>query len=118
MTLATLFLCGKEDLVLSFFSTSDPTFCDGKLPLRFETPDDPDYGLNDEDRELFTHSQWNVYTPFLTRFVSGKKEDIETFPDEVSLPCKRKERIGEHAAAELSFVELVEIDPNNHEFVS
>lgn len=116
MTLATLFLCGKEGSILSFFSTKNPPFCDGRLPLRFESPGDPCYGLSEEDKELFTHFQWLVYTPFLTGLVAENK--VETFPDEVSLPWKTKEKITTEEGAEVPFVEKVEIHFGNHDLVS
>ncbi|KAG8158208.1 hypothetical protein KVR01_011969 [Diaporthe batatas] len=112
MTLATLFLCGKEDLITSFFSISSPPFCDGSLPLHFGSPGCPNFGLCKRDRELFTYFQWQIYTPFLTRIAS--KKDVKIYPDEVSLPWRQKERITQEEAAEVPFVEKIEIYPGNH----
>lgn len=121
MTLATLFLCGKEHLITSFFSKSTPSFCDGKLPLQLSSPEEHDLKLSKEDRELFVYSQWQVYTPFLTGIVS--KDEVETFPDEISLPWEEKSRIPEKEEAkvpdeeelEVSFVEKVQIHSGNHD---
>lgn len=118
MILATLFLCGKEDLILSFFLPSKPQICDSSLPFRFNSPDVFDYGLTTEDREILTSFQWYVYTPFLTGITSGRKEDIVMFPEEASLPWMSKERLEEPALGEVSYVERIEIHPCNHALVS
>lgn len=116
MILGTLFLCGREDLILKFLPPQSPDTCDTSLPLRFNSPGASHHGLSEAERELFTHFQWHVYTPFLTGIASGK-EDVAVVPNEVSLPWMEKERIDE-GNNEVSYVERIEVHPLNHNLVS
>lgn len=118
MILATLFLCGREDLILSFLSPEGPPTCDKDLPLRFNSSEDLNFGLSKADTELFTHFQWHVYTPFLTGITSKKREDVAAFPEEVSLPWMEKARIGEPTLGQVSHVDKIEIHSLNHDLVN
>ncbi|KAH8753541.1 kinase-like domain-containing protein [Diaporthe sp. PMI_573] len=115
MILATLFLCGKEDIILSFFPLSKPQICDKSLPLRFHSTDDFSFILSAEERELFDLFQWHVYTPFIAGITSDQRQNVAAFPNEVSLPWMEKERIGEHEEGEVSYVEKIKVHHLNHD---
>lgn len=117
MILATLFFCGREDLILSFLPPAEHQICDKNLPYRLNSAKDFDYGLSAEERELFTHFKWHAYTPFLYG-ITSEKRDIAAFREEVSLPWMEKTRIGEQVSGEVSYVEKVEIHHLNHDLVS
>lgn len=118
MILATLFLCGLEDLILSFLPPADHQTCDRSLPLRLDSYEDHCYGLSAEERELFIHFQWHVYTPILTVITSGEWKDVAAFPEEVSLPWMETTRVGYKEFGEVSYVERIEIHSLNHDLVS
>lgn len=118
MIFATLLLCGREDLIHSFLPPVDPQTCDGYLPLRFDSPGLPSYGLDQDERELFSHFQWQVCTPFLSLITSAKEKDRICFPDEVSLPWMGTTRMGDKVPGEVSYVETIEIHHLSHDLVS
>lgn len=119
MIFATLLLCGREDLLLTSFFTRPAQFCDKDLPLRLESlqVDNIDYNLTEKEKELLIHSQWHVYTPFLKKFDIERGQDVESLPEQVSLPWARKERIGQQMPGEVSYVEQVEIHLHSHNLV-
>lgn len=118
MILATLLFCGREDLIYSFLPPENTHTCDSNLPFRFNLPGVPNYGLKGDERELFDHFQWQVYTPFLTGITSAKRENEVTIPKEASLPWMVTTRMGEKTPGEVSYVETVEIHHQSHDLVS
>lgn len=114
MIFATLLLCGREDLIQAFLPPATLQTCDNNLPLRFNSPEAPDYGLNPDERELFFHFQWQVYTPFVAGITSATGESEMCFPEEASLPWMETTRMGEQVLGEVSYVERIEIDPLSH----
>lgn len=117
MIFSTLVLCGREDLLLSSLFLQTPKICDKDLPLRVGSLDYLHYVLNRKEKELFIHKQWQVYTPFLKPLDTEKGLEVESFPEEVSLPWAEKERIGERILGEVSYVERVEIPRRSHNLV-
>lgn len=117
MILATLFLCGREDLILSFLPPAKHQTCDKNLPFLLNSAEAFDYGLNAEERELFTHFKWHVYTPFI-HGITSERRGFAAFREEVSLPWMEKSRIGDQVSGEVSYVEKIEIHYPNHDLVS
>lgn len=118
MIFATLLLCGKDNAILSFLPPAKSQLCDIDLPLRLDSPGQFDYGLNADEKGLFTYFQWHVYTPFLPGITSANWDDVTRFPKEVSLPWMEKERMSKKQPGEVSYVEQIEIHHMNHDLVS
>lgn len=118
MIFATLLLCGREDLLLSSFFSRTAQICDNDLPLQLASLDDIDDNLSEKERELFIHSQWHVYTPFLKKLDTEQAQEVEVLPEQVSLPWASKERIGQPMPGEVSYVEQVQIHLQSHNLVS
>lgn len=117
MIYATLLLCGREDLLLSLFFSRTAQICDNDLPFQLALLDDIDEKLSEKEKELFIHSQWHVYTPFLKKFDTEQAQQVEILPEQVSLPWARKERIGQPMPGEVSYVEQVQIHLQSHNLV-
>lgn len=146
MLFATLLLLGKEDVLLSFYSSSDPRICDSALPLRFSALGDDNAlhalasALNETERKLFEYFQWQVVTPLIVRWdqnasvgpSSGEPDEpderVYTFPEEISLPWSylatevrgrdRGIQLELEVQGQRTLVNKVQIYAENHDLVS
>ncbi|OHE95973.1 serine/threonine protein kinase [Colletotrichum orchidophilum] len=122
---ATLFLLGKQELILEIYQSS-VRICDGAWPC--SDPTSPTYStraaealrevlrhLDAHEDELFHQLQWQMRSPYFRRGKISTEQPYRLLQDEVTLPWSELSMQGKILDGQVSFVQRIKIHQDHHE---
>lgn len=125
---ATLFLLGKQELILNIYQSS-VHICDGAWPC--SDPTLPTYfsraaealrevlqALDAHNEELFHQLQWHMRSPYFSKSdTNSNKQPYHLLHDEVTLPWSELNMQGGRLDGQVSFVQRIKIHQDHHDFL-